>query len=99
MGTQTSVTLLSFLGIVTSTHVLANILNRDACMAKILEGHDKDWSFFLKYLPSQHTLKFLVSLMGSPKNAVFYLFLGMGRKAGVSLEFGPHLLACFLDPV
>lgn len=51
------------------------------------------------YLPPQQTLKILVSLVGSPKDAVLHLFLGMGRKAGVSLELGPHLLACFQIPV
>lgn len=73
--------------------------NRDAHIAKMLEGHNKEWNFFFKYLPLQETLKFPLSLVGIPKDATFCLFIGMGWKAGVSLVLGLNLLVCFETPV
>lgn len=53
--------------------------SRDARMAKILEGHDEG-NFSLKYLSPQQTLKILVNLVRSPKDAVLHLFPGMGGE-------------------
>lgn len=101
LGTQASVALLSVCPGYCDLQPFPrqHLPSRDAHMAKTQEGHDEGWNFSLKYLPPQQTLEILGNLAGNPKDAVFHVFLGMGGKAGVSLELGPHLPACFQIPV
>lgn len=91
---------LSVLGIVTSIHFLASIFQVEMLTwlrhkRAMMKGGTFHSSIFLQ----QETLEILGSLVGSPKDVVFHVFLGMGGKAGVSLELGPCLPACFQIPV